>query len=240
MSGEQPDKPANSDLSFGERRDGLATRCRTSDTTRTVQRLHECQPDLRLHFKTIATRLLGKSAMAFIPLGTCRAMSVSGTLRLIKMNMLEQSLTDNRKNRKVDRTLNSRVTRRTPVLSSVRVAGKKHGQFRHLIFLMPLGAVALIVYKLQAVPAEIIREEFEGFGIALCAAGCVGVFVWRLTRAMELEQRLEVQPPVENQASVSPSEPNSTNPRIVQSSLPPETAAVPAAPVASFPAEIRI
>ena len=105
---------------------------------------------------------------------------------------------------------------------------------------MPLGAIALIVYKLQAVPAEIIREELEGFGVALCAAGCVGIFVWRLTRAMELEQRLVVQPPVENQVSVSPSEPNPSNPRKVQSSSPPEAAATPAAPVASLPAEIWI
>jgi hypothetical protein len=156
------------------------------------------------------------------------------------MTTLEQSLTDNRENRKVDRILNSRTSRRIPARPTIPVARKRRWQSRHLIFLMPLGAVALIVYKLQAVPAEIIREEFEGFGIALCAAGCVGVFVWRLTRAMELEQRLEVQPPVENQTSVSPSEPNPTEPRKIQSSSPPEAAPAPAAPVASLPAEIRI
>jgi hypothetical protein len=177
--------------------------------------------------------------MAFLPLGMGRAMSASGTLRLIKMNTLEPLLTDTRENLKVDRTLISRAARRTPVRSSIPVARKKHRQFSLLIFLISLGAVALIVYKLQAVPADIIRQGFEGFGAALCAAACGGILLWRVPRAMALEQSFQTQPPAVNPSPVSPSEPNLAEPRKVPSSSPPETATALAAPVASLPIIIR-
>ena len=160
-------------------------------------------------------------------------------LLVIKMNTLEPMLTDNRENLEVHRALTSCASRRIPVRSSILVTQKKHWRFRHLIFLMPLGAVALIIYKLQAVPADVIRQEFEGFGAAICAAACGGILHWRVTRALALEQRLQIQPPVENQAPVSSSEPNLAEPRKVQSSSPSHAATALAASVASFPIGTR-
>ena len=177
--------------------------------------------------------------MAFLSLGTGRAMSVSGTLRLIKMNTLEPLLTDDRENLKVDRTLISRASRRTRVRSSIPIARKKRLHLERLIFLIPLAAVALIIYRLRMEPADVIRPELEGFGVAICAVAYGGILIWRVTRAMAIEQRLQAQPAIENQASVSPSEPNPAEPRKIQSSLPPEAAAAPAAPVASLPIGIR-
>jgi len=155
------------------------------------------------------------------------------------MNTLEPMLMDNRENLEVDRALILRTSRRTPVRSPVLVARKKRLHFERLIFLMPLAAVALIIYRLRMEPADVIRQEFEGLGVAICAVAYGGILIWRVTRAMALEQRLQAQPPIENQASVSPSELNLSNPRKIQSSLPPEAAAAPAAPVASLLTEIR-
>jgi hypothetical protein len=177
--------------------------------------------------------------MAFLPLGMCRAMPASGTLRLIKMNMLEPLLTDNRENLKVDGTLISRASRRTPVRSSIPVARTKHWRLMVLILLTPLVASAGLVHLLRTMPFGLIQQEFEGLGAALCAAACGGVLLWRVTRAMAIEQRLQTEPPIENQAPVSPSEPNLSNPRKIQSSLPPEAAAAPAAPVASLRMKTR-
>jgi hypothetical protein len=177
--------------------------------------------------------------MAFVPLGTGRAMLASGTLRRIKMNTLEPLLTDDRESLKVDRTLISRASRRTRVRSSIPVARKKHWQLRLLISLLPLWAIALIVYRLRAVPADSIRQEFEGLEAALCVAACGGVLIWRVTHAIVIEQKLQAQPPIENQAPVSSSEPDLSNPRKIQSSLPPDAATASAAPVAPLSTETR-
>jgi hypothetical protein len=154
------------------------------------------------------------------------------------MNTLESLLTDDKENLK-DRTLILRASRRTPVRSPVLVARKKHWHFERLIFLIPLAAVALIIYRLRTEPADVIRAEFEGFGIALCAAAYGGILIWRVTRAMAIEQRSQDQPLVENQVSISPSEPNLAEPRKVQSSSPPDAATALAAPAASLPVETR-
>jgi hypothetical protein len=180
-----------------------------------------------------------ENAKASIPLGMGRAMSVSGTLRLIKMNTLEPLLTHNPGNLKVDGTLIARASRRTSVQSPVLVARKKRFHFERLIFLMPLAAVALIIYRLRMEPADVIRQEFEGFGVAICAAAYGGVLLWRVTRAMKSDLGLQTQPPTANPSPLSPSEPNLSKLRKIQSSLPPDAATAPAAPVASLHTEIR-
>jgi hypothetical protein len=113
----------------------------------------------------------------------------------------------------------------------------KRVHFKRLIFLLPLVAATVIVNQLQAVPAAVIIRGFEGFGIALCAVAFGVVLIWRVTRAMAMEQRLQDQPPLQDQACISPSEPNPAEPQRTHSSSPPEAATAPAAPVASLSTE---
>jgi hypothetical protein len=178
--------------------------------------------------------------MTFVPLGMCRAMSTFGALRFIKMNTLEPLRTDNRENLNVDRTLISGASWRTPVRSSILGARKKPWPLVVLLLLVPLVAAAGLFHLLRTMPLGLIQQEFEGFGVAICAAAYGGMLIWRVTRAMAIEQRLQTEPPIENHAPLSPSEPNLSKLWKIQSSLPPEAAAAPAAPVASLRMQTRI
>jgi hypothetical protein len=234
-----PDKFAQRDLSFGKRRDAWVTRCRISDAILTVQRLHKFHSNLRLRYKTLAIRPLGKSTMAFVPLGIGRAMSVSGTLRLIKMNTLEPLLRDNRVNLEVDRTLTLRAPRRTPARSSIPVVRKKHWRLVVLMFLIPFVAIAGLVHLLRTVPSGLLQQEFEGLGAAICAVVCGGFLLWRVIRALDIDLSLQTQPSTISPSPFSSSEPNPAEPRKVQSSSPPDAATAHAALVASLPIRIR-
>lgn len=156
------------------------------------------------------------------------------------MNTLKQSQKANQKNWKVDGTSISHASLKTSVRSSIPVARKKQWQLRFSIFLFSLGIIALIVFLLYCVPANIVRQEFEGFGVAICAVACCQFLLWRVFRSFAIEQNLQTQPPAANPSPVSPSGPNPAEPRKVQSSTPPEVAMVPATPVASFPSKTRI
>jgi hypothetical protein len=101
-------------------------------------------------------------------------------------------------------------------------------------------AAAGLFHLLRTMPLGLIQQEFEGFGVAICAAAYGGMLIWRVTRAMAIEQRLQTEPPIENHAPLSPSEPNLSKLWKIQSSLPPEAAAAPAAPVASLRMQTRI
>jgi hypothetical protein len=177
--------------------------------------------------------------MAFVPLGMCRAMSISGTLRLNKMNTLEPMLTDNREHLKVDGTLISAASGRVPLRSSILGARKKPWPLVVLLLLIPSVAAAGFVHLVQTVPSGLIKQEFEGLGVALGAAACGGFLLWRVIRAMNIDPSLQTQMPTPSPSPLSPSEPNPAEPQRIQSSLPPEAAAAPAAPVASLPVEIR-
>lgn len=179
-------------------------------------------------------RLLGKSAMALVPLGMGRAMSVFGALRLIKMNTLEPLLTDNRENLKVDRTQISRASRRTAVRSSIPVTRKKQWRPIVLMFLIPLVAVAGLVHLLRTIAFGLIQQEFEGLGAAIGAAACGGFLLWRVIRALNIDPSLQTQMPTTSPSPLSPSEPNSAEPQKNPSSLPPEATTAPVAPVASL------
>ncbi|MEJ0091673.1 MAG: hypothetical protein WDM80_18230 [Limisphaerales bacterium] len=109
-----------------------------------------------------------------------------------------------------------------------------------MVFLLPLVVIILVmVFRLQALPADILRQELEGFGVALGAAAYGGVLLWRVTRAMEIEQKLQSQQPIiSSPSSISPSGLNPAKPQKNPSPIPP-VAATPAAPVASLPVEMR-
>ena len=171
--------------------------------------------------------------MAFVPIGMGFAMSASGTLRRIKMNTLEQSLTDNRENLKVEGTLISRASRRTPVRSSILGARKKPWPLMALLLLMPLVAADGLVHLGRTVPLGLTQQEFEG------AAACGGFLLWRVIHALDSEQSLQTPPPATSPSPLSSSEPNLSNPRKIQSSLPPDALTASAAPVAPLPTVIR-
>ena len=54
---------------------------------------------------------------------------------------------------------------------------------------MPVGAVSLLVYLLRNVPANILRQEFEGFGAVGCALAYVAIVLWRVIRAVAEDAR---------------------------------------------------
>jgi hypothetical protein len=119
-------------------------------------------------------------------------------------------------------------------LSPTHVALTKRWNSNFLIFLMPLGGVALIVFNLHSVPAEIFCQEFEGLGAVACAVACGGILISRVIRSLEREQIVQNQDPAANPASISSSEPNTAILQKLQSSLPADAAAARTASAASF------
>jgi hypothetical protein len=50
--------------------------------------------------------------------------------------------------------------------------------------LIPLAVLAALIYLLRAVPDAVLRQEFEGFGAALCAVTYAIILFWRLSRVL--------------------------------------------------------
>jgi len=65
-----------------------------------------------------------------------------------------------------------------------RLARKKHLEIVALVVAMPLGGIAVLFYLLRAIPAEVLRREFEGMGVVICAFAYIGVFLLRLRHAL--------------------------------------------------------
>ena len=101
------------------------------------------------------------------------------------MNTLEQALKEGHEDLTVDGPRISRAPRRAPT----RVVRERHGKFRALPFVMSLGAIAVLFYSLRSVFGDLPlpRQEFEGLGVVVCALAYIGIFLWRLTRALERE-----------------------------------------------------
>jgi len=75
------------------------------------------------------------------------------------------------------------------VLALNRFARRRRGAFLPLAFVVPLSGIAVLVHLLRSelgVPA-LPRQEFEGLGIVVCALAYMGIFLWRLSRALERE-----------------------------------------------------
>src|SRR5438309_5273746 len=100
------------------------------------------------------------------------------------MKTPEQSQRENAVNLFANETLILRASQRTPEQSSATVARGKHQRLAVFVFLMSLGAIAALVYLLRAVPADVLRQEFESLGIVSCALASVGIFLRHVTRAL--------------------------------------------------------
>jgi hypothetical protein len=85
------------------------------------------------------------------------------------------------------------------------VARRKRRHFIELIALISLGAIGFIIFASRSA----IAQPYEGLGIALCAVGC-GIFLVRYAfRVLTEQDKLEEEQVNANQATVSPSQPNS-------------------------------
>jgi hypothetical protein len=64
---------------------------------------------------------------------------------------------------------------------------RKGWGFRALPFVMSLSGIAVLFYALRSVFGDLSlpRQEFEGLGVVVCALAYIGVFLWRLSRALE-------------------------------------------------------
>ena len=105
------------------------------------------------------------------------------------MNTLEQPLRDSHEHPTVEEFRISRTALRTPRRAPTRVVRERHGKFRTLPFVMSLSGIAVLFYSLRSVLGDLPlpRQEFEGLGVVVCALAYIGIFLWRLTRALERE-----------------------------------------------------
>src|SRR5437016_6213628 len=102
------------------------------------------------------------------------------------MNTLEQALKEGHEDLIGDEPRISRTASRTPRRAPTRVVRERHGKFRALPFVMSLSGIAVLFYSLRSVFGDLPlpRQEFEGLGVVVCALAYVGIFLWRLSRAL--------------------------------------------------------
>ena len=100
------------------------------------------------------------------------------------MNTPEQSLGNNRNNPTGDGTLMARASQMTPMASLTPVALTRHWHFLVFIVLMTLGEIAVVVFLLRGVPADLLRREFEGLGRVVCVLAYIGIFIWQVSRGL--------------------------------------------------------
>ena len=96
------------------------------------------------------------------------------------MNTPKQLLTRNPGDFAVHRSLISRAWQETPGHNPAAVARRKHWRLAVLIF----GGIALVAYPLCRALAGLPLQEFEGLGAFGCAAAYIGIFLWRMSRAL--------------------------------------------------------
>jgi hypothetical protein len=103
------------------------------------------------------------------------------------MNVLEQSLTENHENLIVDGPQISRAASETPRRVLTQLARRKHSALPALAFATFLAGLAVLVHFLRSETGDLPlpRNEFEGLGIVLCAFAYIGIFIWRLSRALQ-------------------------------------------------------
>jgi hypothetical protein len=97
------------------------------------------------------------------------------------------------------------------------VTPRKGWHFISLIFLMPLGAIGVVLYLLR----HVFTADYEGLGAALCAVACGGFLVRHVIHLFAEEDKMQDQQRNANQATVLPLKPNPTELQINPSAQPP-------------------
>jgi hypothetical protein len=88
--------------------------------------------------------------------------------------------------------------------STTPVARKKRWLSAGLIIPMSLGAIAILIYLLR----HEVGEQYDGFGIALCAIACGLLLVRHFLGVLSEEDKLDEEQLNANPAADLPSEPN--------------------------------
>jgi hypothetical protein len=121
------------------------------------------------------------------------------------MNALEQSLTESHDSLHVIAPHISRAASKTPRRMLTQFTRRKHSALPALAFVIYLTGLAVLVHFGRAALGNppFTRNEFEGLGIDLCAFAYIGIFIWRLSRALrrdaqevEASERLSETPSV--------------------------------------------
>ena len=103
------------------------------------------------------------------------------------MNTLEQPLREDHENLILDEPQISRTASRAPGRALNRFAPRRRWGFLAVAFVISLSGIAGLFYSLRSVFGDLHfpRQEFEGLGIVVCTLAYIGIFLWRLSRALE-------------------------------------------------------
>jgi hypothetical protein len=88
-----------------------------------------------------------------------------------------------------DKALSLGASQRTPGRSTGTAARTRHRHFVVFIFLVSLGEIAVLFFLLRGVPADLLHQEFEGLGSVVCVLAYIGLFVWRVSRALAQDMK---------------------------------------------------
>ncbi len=123
------------------------------------------------------------------------------------MNTLEQPLREGHEDLIVDEPRISRGAPRTPRRALRLFARRGHWEFLALAVVIPLSGIAVLVHLLRSAFGNppLTRQEFEGLGIVVCALAYIGIFLWRLSRALERDagRAQDSKSPVEISSTVA-------------------------------------
>ena len=102
------------------------------------------------------------------------------------MNTLEQPLRETHEDLVMGEPRISRTASRTPGRALNRFAPRRRWGFPAVAFVISLSGIAVLFYSLRSVFGDLHlpRQEFEGLGIVVCALAYIGIFLWRLSRAL--------------------------------------------------------
>ena len=130
------------------------------------------------------------------------------------MNAFDQQLSD------LDHAKAGAVAISTEPPRKSKATPTRHRHFDRLIFLLPLVALVVIIYLSRDKPPDAIYEGLEGMGVAVCFAGFGVLFIWRVARAMAVEEPLPAIHPTSSLLSSITSEPHLVKTQPTQHSTP--------------------
>src|SRR6266404_1370266 len=107
------------------------------------------------------------------------------------MNTLEHRLRDSHEDLIMDGPQISRGAPRTPRTAPTHFARRRHWAFLGLVLVISLGGIEVFVHLLRSAFGDpsLTLQEFEGLGIVLGVLAYMGIFLWRVSRALEEESQ---------------------------------------------------
>jgi hypothetical protein len=96
------------------------------------------------------------------------------------MNTSKQLLRENTGNFTVHENLTSPAWRKVPAHTATADARRKHRRLAVLVF----AGIAIFGYPVRRALAGLPHQEFEGLGVIACFLTYIGIFLWRVSRAL--------------------------------------------------------